>query len=186
MQEKERILSILYSAQNAIKTQDVLKLKELSNRAVHSTSVEQNPDDIALAVIVYSISKIIERPSYRSQKGWKKFYTSIRAGIENSIDALEKNDFVHFREHLERMRKKIEGLSGNLKRYIQDVFAKASINKASKIYEHGISMEKTAKLLGISMWDLANYAGQKGFGKDDFGKTVNVKERLKIAQRMFG
>jgi len=106
-------------------------------------------------------------------------------GIEQSIDALKKDDEIHLREHIQDIRKKIDGLSGNLKRYIQDVFRKASINKASKIYEHGISMEKTARLLGISIWELASYAGQKDIANEDFGKTINTKQRIKLALEMF-
>jgi hypothetical protein len=76
-------------------------------------------------------------------------------------------------------------LSGNLKKYIQDVFRKASINEASKIYEHGISMEKTAKLLGITMFELAGYAGQTGISDVPESKTLDVRSRIKLAMEMF-
>jgi hypothetical protein len=87
---------------------------------------------------------------------------------------------------MENLRKAITKVSKDLKYYIQDVFRKAQINKASKIYEHGISMEKTANLLGITVWELANYAGQRPeISEQKEIKTVSVKERIKLAMGMF-
>ncbi len=185
MREKENILKILEGTLKALKEEDSIELKFLSDRTIHTASISQDPDNIAIAVIVYSLSKIIERPSYRKQKGWEKFFNGQIMGIEQAIDALKKDDEAHLRSHIEDIRKKIEGLSSNLKKYIQDVFRKASINKASRIYEHGISMEKTAKLLGVSLWELASYAGQQ-VGDKDIGKTIGAKQRIKLAMEMFG
>jgi hypothetical protein len=87
---------------------------------------------------------------------------------------------------LTKIRKTVSQLSGKLKIYIQDVFRKAEINKASKIYEHGISMEQTASLLGVTLFELASYAGQKPEISDaTFNKTVDVKKRIKTAMEMF-
>ena len=83
------------------------------------------------------------------------------------------------------LRSAIEHLSGRLKDYIQDVFRKASINRASKIYEHGISMEKTASLLGITLFELASYAGQKEEAELPQTKTIDVKARIKLAEDFF-
>lgn len=185
MQEKENVLRILTDTLKNIRIEDTNKLKDLSNQTIHTASVSQDPENIAIAVIVYSLSKIIERKEYRSKPGWVKFYNSILMQIEYCITALKKNDDEHLREHLEDLRKRVEGVSGKLKKYIQDVFIKAKINKASKIYEHGISMEKTAKLLGITMWDLAGYSGQTGISDVNYGKTMDAKSRIKIAMEIF-
>lgn len=184
MQEEENILRILKETLIALKKEDVLSLKTLSDQTLHTSSITQDPDNVAIAVVVYSLSKIIERPNYRSQKGWNKVYQSIVTGIENTITALERKDSEHLTHHIEGLRKRLEGFSGSLKRYIQDVFLKASINKASKIYEHGISMEKTAKLLGVSLWELASYAGQR-MEDSDLEKTVSTKQRIKLAMEFF-
>jgi len=185
MQEKENVLRILNETLVALKKEDTIKLKELSDQTVHTASISQDPDNIAVAVIVYSLSKIIERPGYRNQTGWNKLYNGLLVNIENSIVALKKGDDTHLAAHLEKVRKQIEGISSSLKRYIQDVFIKASINKASRIYEHGISMEKTAKLLGISQWELASYAAQKQMKDHDLSKTMTVKNRIKLAEEFF-
>ncbi|MFC1682048.1 hypothetical protein ACFL0X_00335 [Nanoarchaeota archaeon] len=182
MQEKENILRILEGTIKALKDQDVVKLKELSDQTIHTASISQDPDNIAVAVIVYSLSKIVERKNY---KGWDVFYKKIVLNIQGLIDAIKKGDEKRIDKKVESIRRDVTSMSGSLKKNISDVFRKASINKASKIYEHGISLEKTAKLLGITMFDLASYAGQKDIGEVS-DKGVSVKERVKLIERIFG
>ncbi|MBU2562208.1 MAG: hypothetical protein KKF68_00930 [Nanoarchaeota archaeon] len=181
MQERENIQRILESAKEAIKKKDSLKLKELSNQTVHTASITHDPDNIAIAVIVYSLSKLIEREYYNHPELSKDIISS----IDYSLVALKKKDEIGFKRSLDLIRKAINKISGNMRKYIQDVFRKASINKASKIYEHGISMEKTASLLGITMFELASYAGQTEISDVQESKTMDVKSRIKLAVEMF-
>jgi len=122
MKEENNILRILIETLNALKKEDTIELKSLSNQTIHTASITQDPDNIAIAVIIYSLSKILERPTYRSQKGWSKLFGHILIGVKNSIDSLKRGDEKHLIKHLEKLRKRLEGFSGNLKKYIEDVF----------------------------------------------------------------
>ena len=123
----------------------------------------------------------MREPSARLDK-----YRLLKA-IDNTMLALRKNDEKSIKRGLGNIRRSLGNLSGKLKKYIQDVFRKAKINKASKIYEHGISMETTASLLGITMFELASYAGQKATISDvPLIKTKDVKLRIKTAMDIFG
>jgi hypothetical protein len=186
MQERENILRILQETKEALKNKDSFKLKELSNQTIHTASIAQDQDNITVAVLIYSLSKIIERREFQSPKEWGKFYNYLISQIDLCIEALRKKNDAKLRKLMELFRVKLEKLSGGLKLYIQDVFRKAQINKASKIYEHGISMEQTAKLLGITLFDLASYAGQKPeISNAPWGQTLDVKQRVKLAEDMF-
>ncbi len=185
MKEKENVLRILQETKAAIRDNNSMKLKELSNQTNNTASLTQDPDNIAVAVAVYSISKIIERTEYKNLAGWKDFYKTVLSCIENSINAIKRNDDRALTDSLMCIRKSVSRISGKLKGYIQDVFRKAEINKASKIYEHGISMEKTASLLGITMFELASYAGQKPDANISLTKTLDIKSRIKTAADMF-
>ena len=160
--EKENILNILEETKKAFQEKDIIKLKELSNKTIHSASIDQDDISIAIAVIVYSLSKIIERPNYRQYPGWNNFLKKFITNIDKAIDSLRKNNIILLKKHIKEIEKLIDKLTGNLKMHIKQVFEKAKINKASRIYEHGISMEKTSKLLGISVFELAEYAGKTG------------------------
>jgi hypothetical protein len=186
MKEVDNLLNILQETKRAIQDNDSVKIKELSDHTLHTSSLSQDEDNIILAVIVYSLSKIVERKEYQDYPGWKDFYRTIMGAIDKSIISLKKDDEEGFKENLGLITRTINRLSGKLKTYIQDVFRKARINKAAKIYEHGISMEKTAHLLGISLFELANYAGQRGEASEaPLTQTMDVKSRIKIAMDMF-
>ncbi len=186
MQEKENVLRILKETLNAMEKGDTVTIKSLSNQTINTASLSQDSDNITVAVIVYSLGKILERQQYHEFKGWKEFYNIITNLIKHSIKDLETSRDSEISKDLEILIKEIEKLSGKLKMYIQDVFWKARINKASKIYEHGISMEKTAKLLGITLYELASYAGQARIDDVSLENTMDVRKRIKLAVEMFG
>lgn len=183
--ELKNILDILKNAQKALKTDDVLLMKEMSNRTVHSASMYKDPDSIAIAVTIYALGKIIERKKYEQYKEWPAFFSRISKDIDDALAHLGKNLFKEFREDLHDIRKAASQLSGHLKLYIQDVFRRASINKASRLYEHGISMAETASLLDITTWELAEYAGMTGIGDVDLSITMPIKERINFAKKLF-
>ena len=185
MQEKENVLRIFQETKEAIAKGDVAKIKSLSNQTTNTASLTHDPDNIAVAVIVYSLSKILEREDYRKLPGWNNFYNTYIGAIDKIHVALQKNDEKTFRQNIELIRNAINKLSGKLKGYIQDVFRNASINKASRIYEHGISMEKTSKLLGVSQFELADYAGRGKIHDTPEVRTVNVRSRIKLVTDMF-
>jgi hypothetical protein len=187
MQEKENVLRILEETKEALKTENVGKIKNLSDETIHTASTTQDPDNIAIAVIVYSLSKIIQREQYKKYSGWKKFYQIYVSSIDEAIKSIKSGNDKHIKQNLSRVRNEINNLSGDLRKNIEDVFMKASINKASKIYEHGISMEQTAQLLGITVWDLASYAGQKNeISNINLSVTQKLKSRIKTAEEIFG
>lgn len=183
MKEKEHIIDVLENVKRALKERDARLLKELSNQTIHAASVYQDPDNIALAVIIYMLSKIIERRRYLN-KDVEELIETYKKCISNSIIALKKNNEVICRTEIRNIVDAVNKFSGSLKEEIKDVLMKAKINKASKIYEHGISMRQTADLLGISVWELAEYAGKKQ-EKTNLIISRGEKERIKIAIDMF-
>ncbi len=185
MQEKENILRILKETKVAVEKGDCTKIKDLSNQTTNTASLTHDPDNIAVAVIIYSLSKIVERKDYQKLPGWNNFFKTYINAIDKTISAIEKNDEKAVDQNLNLITKAIGKLSGKLKQYISDVFRKARINKASKIYEHGISMEKTAELLGITLFELASYAGQKDLPPPVPEKATDVRSRIKLAMEMF-
>ena len=186
MQERDNILRILRGARNALDNGDSMKMRSLSNQTINTASLTQDPDNIAVAVMVYSLSKIIEREDYHGLPGWNVFYKLFTSALDRSIKDIEKKDDDKFRRDFEMIRKAINKISGKLRKYIEEVFRQAEISKASRIHEHGLSMEQTANLLGITMYELADYVGKTGISEVPENKTLNVKDRIKMAERFFG
>lgn len=182
MQEKENIVRILKQAINAIKKRDSFKLRNLSDQTNHSATIYQDPDNVIVAVLVYAMGKVIERENYRKMQGWDFFIENLLSNIKISIRKLEKNDLEGFRNSLGEIRNSINKIDGNLKDYIHDVFYKAEVNRAFKYYEHGISSQRTAELLGISLWDLSSYIGQSNISEAKVTETFPVEKRIKIME----
>ena len=185
MRETDNILRILKETKEAIKSNDTAKIKELSNQTTNTASLTQDPDNIDVAVIVYSIGKILERPNYRDLRGWDDFYRIITSFLDLSIKDVSENNEKGFRKDFQMIHKAINKLSGKLKKYIDEVFRDAQINKASRLYAHGISMAQTAELLGISQYELAEYSGKTGIADAPLSLTMDAKARVKLAMEMF-
>jgi len=185
MIEAPHVLDVLKQVKTAIETNSTSKLKFLSDQTIHSASTKQDQDNISLAVTIYSLGKIFERQDYRSLQGWDNFNNLLKNSLDNSIKYLEKNDVENYKKNFVLIGKAINKISGKLKIYINQVFEKAKVNKASRMHEHGISLGKTANLLGVSLYDLASYTGRTGISDMSINKTIDVKTRIKFAEDIF-
>ena len=75
MKEVDNILNILKETKKAIEDSDPSRIKNLSNQTTHTASLTQDEDNIAVAVVIYSLAKIFERPDYKQLKGWNNFHS---------------------------------------------------------------------------------------------------------------
>jgi hypothetical protein len=186
MKEAENVLRILKEAEKLIGQDDAQELKALSNQTIHSATISQDGDNIIIAVLIYSLGKVWERDYYRKMEGWSEFREAVVKNLRLTISALEKKNIKNVRVYLGRIRNSLNKISGDFGRYVKDIFKKAEINKAFKLYEHGLSMEQTAELLGVSLWDMASYVGQSHIGDAKVAISMPVKKRVKIAEDIFG
>jgi hypothetical protein len=186
MKEVDNILRILKETKQAMKDENPFEMKMLSNQTVHSATISQDGDNIIVAVLVYALSKVMQREHYRDMEGWNEFHSALIKNWDLAIHALEGDDPKNFRLAIGRIRNSLNKLSGDLRLYIKEVFRKAEINKAFKLYEHGLSSEQTAELLGVSLWDLASYMGQSSLSEAKVNESMPIRERLKIVEEIFG
>ena len=55
MKEVSNILRILIETKSLLSTGESNKIKELSNQTIHSATIYQDPDNVVVAVLVYSL-----------------------------------------------------------------------------------------------------------------------------------
>lgn len=180
-EEVQHTIQVLEATKQALIENDSLKLKELSNQTIHSASIAQDTGSITIAVLVYALSKLLERREKMKIKNWDLIVRKFNSFISLSITSLMEKNVEKYVKYLEMARNSISIVSPGIKNYLQDILRRASINKASKIYEHGISIEQTAKLLGITQWELLEYSGQSNTVDINYNKTINVKKRIDMA-----
>ncbi len=179
------ISEVLSQSLLAIENNSSVKLKELSDKTVHSATIRQDSANIIVAVLIYSVSKILQRENYRDLEGWDGFYEKLLTDWRFMVKAAKIDDYDETIRFAGEIRHSLNNISGHLGEYIKDIFRKAEINKAFKLYEHGLSSAQTADLLGVSLWDLASYIGQSKVHEMNITDSMSEVERIKIVEDFF-
>ncbi len=178
---KRDILAVLNDLVEILKVKeesDIVEIKKLSNHVIHNASIFQDEDSISIAILIYSLSKIIER----KQKDLD--YAKVLSMLNSCISYLKDNQDEAFRKSIKNIFNFIRTMDQKLKLYINEVINQAQIKKGCKLCEHGISVARASEVLGISQWELMHYIGKTTL-IDQFSEPVNVSKRLKIARRLF-
>ena len=183
---KKDILAVLDKTIMAARQENILVLKDLSNQTIHNATIHQDEYSISIAVFLYVLSKVNERQDYYGRlKGWKSFYEDCYKFLEEAKKRLLSDDYAGFENILRRALKNFEKSDTELKKQIQEVLLKAKINKASRLYEHGVSMGRTADLLGISRFELMDYIGKTFIADSRENLSMDPIKRLKYTRSLF-
>ncbi|MBI2656375.1 hypothetical protein HYX03_01395 [Candidatus Woesearchaeota archaeon] len=178
---KRDIIAVLTELVEILKVKeesDIAEIKELSNHVIHNASVFQDEDSISVAILIYALSKIIER------KQMDLDYSKVLSMLSSGISNLRNNDDEEFRKSIKSIFNFVRTMDERLRLYIHEVINQAQIKKGCKLCEHGISIARASEVLGISQWELMQYFGKTTL-IDKFSEPVNVSYRLKIARSLF-
>jgi len=186
--EKEgylHIAEVLEETKKALSTKNAFILKKLSDHVMHGACSYQDSGTITMTVLIYTLSKLLERGDNTKIKNWQILEQKLILYLSLATQAIRTQKQSKFEEYMQRARNTLTSYSINLKPYIQDVMKKSAINKGLKMYEHGLSQEKTARLLGITQWELSEYIGQKTFADKKQIQSMDIKKRAKMALEFF-
>lgn len=178
---KKDILQVLNDLIQTLKAKgekDTSDIKQLSNKVIHNASIFQDEDSVSVAILIYSISKIIERARGSID------YSLFSVPLNKAVKFLQGNDEEGFRSEIKEMFSSISSMDSKLKIYIQEVINQSQIRKGCKLCAHGISVERASKVLGISQWELLDYLGETAM-LERFEEPVSVKIRLANARKLF-
>jgi hypothetical protein len=171
------ILSKLIEILRIKEERDAAEIKELSNHTMHNASIFQDEDSISIAILIYALSKIIERRENEID------CNPIIKLIKEAKEFIDKNNFYKYRNKVKNIFDFISSIDSKLKLYIVEVIKQAQIKKGSKLYAHGISSARAAEILGISQWELVSYIGKTQLTNVVGG--VSVRQRLNYARGLF-
>lgn len=177
---KKDIISVLEQAISLIEKNNFVDLKELSNHVIHNASIYQDVDSIQCAVVIYALSKILERTE---QEG-KKVSSAIIGNLGKAKEHLENNNEDLYRNSMKVILKEISQTDDKLVMFIQNVIEKANIVKGSSMYGHGISIAKAAEIFGTNQWDLMSFVGKTRIA-DREGESGDITKRLSFAKKLF-
>lgn len=180
------IVRVLKKARKHLREGEYDSLGRLSDETIDSATVHQDALNVIVAVLVYSMYKVFQRENYRRMKGWDRFYALVIEKVDLMVKSGQKGDREGMLQVAGEIRHSLNFLYGDLGDYIKDVFRKAEINKAFRLYEHGISGARTANLLGVSLWDLSSYIGQAKVNEANSEDSIHFSKRYKKLERFFG
>ena len=168
-----RVIEILETKEE----KNTMELKGLSNNTIHNASVFQDECSVSVAVLIYALSKIIERnPEFDCSRVFNL--------LKEARDNLENDKEDEFHNTIKKLFSEISRLDNKIKLYVQEVINQAQIKKGSKLCEHGLSCAKASQILGISQWELMNYIGKTNLA-ENVPEIINVRARLKFARSLF-
>lgn len=181
MDEKLRhdLVVVLEKACEAMEARDFRRLKRLSDHMIEDASLYQDDDSISAAVVLYAISKIVERVKKNTD-----YYSNLKELMNQGLAALKDGVLEQYHLVQKDIIKLVAEADDKLKMYVDEVLLKAQIKKSSKLYEHGISVSRAAEILGISQWELMSYIGKTSI-HDSFDPPKDVESRIKFARSLF-
>jgi hypothetical protein len=160
-------------------------LNKLSNITLHNAGVFQDQDSIAIGVLVYSLSKIFDRPKLRDKPVLEKFRDKTLLNLQEAQKELQKNNFKGYNRLIKKVFQDVGSFEKKFGMYITQALKQAKIKKGGRVYEHGISAGKAAALLGVSKWELMSYIGATKLN-EKVKNIVSIDERVALARKVFG
>lgn len=184
---KEDVLNVIRNVRPAIKKEDSKLIREWSNHTLHSISVFQDEFSIGIAITLYSLAKLIEKyyldPKFKSK--WKKAKKKILEELDCLEEATEELDAKEYSECIKRITNILSDIDEDYSKYVRHVMESSRVKKGSKIYEHGISLGRTAAMLGVSKWELMDYLGVTKNADTDLNITESLKKRWSHVKTVF-
>ncbi|RLG18111.1 hypothetical protein DRN75_02500 [Nanoarchaeota archaeon] len=180
-QEREDIISLLENAIPAIKRGNDKRVKQLSDRIIHSAAIFQDKYAIQLATTIYALYKIMKNDWYkkRNKQEYKAFLENVYPMLTEALSYIKKGDTPKYYSTMSKVLKLIGNFDRKFGQYLGEVIRYAMIKKASRVYYHGISLGRVAEMIGVSEWELMDYVG--GLREDEFPlhEKVTPEERIK-------
>lgn len=182
---KKILLESLKEAQTAFASIDSNKLKSISDYTIHYAGIFQDSYSVSIAIIIYSLGKIVEKRKIRSEKQWGRFKEDVMQSLKSARVYLEKDDFPKYLDELKRLLSSIGKIDATFGIYVTEVIEKARIKKGFAVYEHGLSVGRAAEMMGVSPWELMDYLGQTKLVDEMPMLTKSIRERLQISRKIF-
>lgn len=177
----KEILEILSKTINILEVKeekDIEELKGLSDRAVEGVALYKNLDMISVTVLVYSIYKIAKDIT-------PKDYQEILGGLRFAKDSLDRRNLGRYNKSIKQVYDIVRKCNAKVKEHLQDVMHAAKIKKGNVLLQKGLSLGQAAGLMGLSNWDLQQYAG-KTTVIEPHREAVPAKKRMITALKIFG
>lgn len=166
------------------KARNIMKLKDLGGQFAEKAYARGDRRLVDLIIVSYAMAKFLEKHYISGSKQWDKFYLRFVSLVEDAQEELESDDLDAFHSIIGTIVDEIRSLSDSAGRFQSNIVEKARIKAGTQIYAHGASLATAAEFVQVDRSALASYINVTKL-PDKYG-TMDVKERLKMAEELFG
>jgi hypothetical protein len=153
-------------------------LEKLSNHAVEDVALYKDLDIISITVLIYSLHKTIRCLTTTHKLQLVK-------ALQRAIGALESGNLGKYNANIKQLFFVVKECNADVKNHLQDVMQAAKIKKGTALLQKGLSMGQAAGLMGLSNWDLQEYAA-KTTALSEHTESMRASIRLDQAFTLFG
>ena len=178
---KKTVLSALNRTINILEKEhdrNVEQLRVLSNDVIEDVALYKDLDVISVTVLIYSIYKVIDSMQKENRQ-------AIIEGLKFAKQYLDQGNFGKYNKEIKTLFNLVKESNAKVKIHFRDVMHAARIKKSAVLLKKGLSIGQAAGLMGLSNWDLQQYAGKNTYFADHH-ERIQVKKRLLTAMRIFG
>ena len=175
---------ILYDLQQAIDilqvkdSKDIEELGKLSEHAIGDIALYKDLELVSVTVLLYSVYKI------RASLGVKE-YQSIVKELRIAYDSLHQGNLGRYNHAIQNLFAIVRKSNAKIKEHLDDVMQAARIKKGTALLQRGLSIGQAAGVMGLSNWDLQEYAG-KTTALEQHTEKIPGDKRVKMALKLFG
>ena len=175
---------ILYDLQQAIDilqvkdSKDIEELGKLSEHAIGDIALYKDLELVSVTVLLYSVYKI------GASLGVKE-YQSIVKELRIAYDSLHQGNLGRYNHAIQNLFAIVRKSNAKIKEHLDDVMQAARIKKGTALLQRGLSIGQAAGVMGLSNWDLQEYAG-KTTALEQHTEKIPGDKRVKIAFKLFG
>lgn len=156
---------------------DLELLKDLSDHAIEDVAVHKDLDLISVTVLIYSLYKIVNTLNDVD-------YKNITVNLKEAQKSLQERNLGRYNKTIKTIFEAIHRTDAKVKMHLQDVLDAARIKKGTALLERGLSIGQAAGLMGLSNWDLQQYAG-KTTALEMHDELYPAQKRLQLAFKLF-
>lgn len=156
---------------------DLEELKSLSDHAIEDVALHKDLDLISVTVLIYSLYKMCGGLAAVD-------YNSIVAELRNAQQTLQQGNLSKYNRSIKTLYVLVQRCNVKVQEHLQDVMQAARIKKGTALLEKGLSIGQAAGLMGLSNWDLQQYAA-KTVALAQHAESIPAAKRLKTAFSIF-
>lgn len=178
---KKELLEILLETIEILENKEekeIEELKELSDKSVEAVALYKDLDLISITVFVYSLYKIVNHLSPQD-------YQNILSELKFAKKNLSQNNLGEYNQNIKTVFSVITKCNAKIKDHLHDIMHAARIKKSAILLKKGLSIGQAAGLMGLSNWDLQQYAGQT-IVLQSHQEAIPAKKRMALALKLFG